>query len=437
MHEVDGGGAQQPPGLLGDGVEDRTRLGVLGDERREPAQGRLLVGQALEVLARLRVGDRGGHELSELRQAVLGAGRERDPRGPAGRHDAPDLAADDDRRPDPGMDTGRPGGLADAAGHVGVVVDPGRAPGAPHLRREAWAVERPVRAGREGVLADCADHGRRAVGLVARHLHKREVEELRDLGGDRSKDVARERALRDERRHVAQRRLLVGQPSQLLARLRVGQRGRDELGEAGEPLLDAIGQRTAVGSRHHHAPQGAVDDDRRPGRRADPGRPHGVCERPLDLRVVVDARGRAGLLHACGDGRAVERPSRADLERVLARAPCPDDRRRTVGLVAQHVDVRETKSQAHLLGDGGEDVRRACPRGHDSRHAAQGGLLLDEDGIALTAFVPGAQPVGHVGERHHRATAFRKVERSGHVRDHEHRRMVSWLGRPHSSSALS
>ena len=123
--------------------------------------------------------------------------------------------ADDDRRADPGVDAGRSRGLADAAGDVGVVVDPRRAPGALTCAARLGPSSVQFVPVCEGVLADRADHGRRAVGLVARHLDEREVEQLRDLGGDGGEDVGRERALRDERRHAAQRRLLVGQPPEL------------------------------------------------------------------------------------------------------------------------------------------------------------------------------------------------------------------------------
>jgi hypothetical protein len=47
-----------------------------------------------------------------------------DPGAAAGRHDPPDVSVNNDRRADPGADTAGPGGVADAAWHVGVIVHP-------------------------------------------------------------------------------------------------------------------------------------------------------------------------------------------------------------------------------------------------------------------------------------------------------------------------
>ena len=177
--------------------------------------------------------------------------------------------------------------------------------------------------------------------------------------------------------------------------------------------------------RHDHAPQRAVDDDRRAGRRTDPGAPDGVGERTRDLRVVVDARGRAGLAHPRGDCRAVKVPARPDFERVLALAPGTDHCRRPVGLVSQHVDVWQAERPADLLGHRGEHVRRAGAAGDDRRHAAQRRLLLGEDRVALTQLVVRAQPLRDVGERHDRAAALGHIERHRQVRDREHRPVAS------------
>ena len=193
--------------------------------------------------------------------------------------------------------------------------------------------------------------------------------------------------MRDERRHAAQRRLLLGQTPELVPRLRLRERGRHELGEPRQPLLDAIGQRSALRGRHDHAPQRAVDDDRRAGRRTDPGAPDGVGERTRDLRVVVGPRGRAGLAHPRSDCRAVKGPARPDFERMLALAPGTDHRRRPIGLVSQHVDVWQAERPADLLGHRGEHVRRAGAAGDHPRHAAQRRLLLGEDRVALAQLV--------------------------------------------------
>ena len=55
MNEVDAGGRQQPARFLTNRVEYRAGIGTLGDERGDPAQRRLLAGQAPQALPRLGV----------------------------------------------------------------------------------------------------------------------------------------------------------------------------------------------------------------------------------------------------------------------------------------------------------------------------------------------------------------------------------------------
>jgi len=60
---------EQASDLVGDSREDRLRPGAARDERRNPTQGSLLGGQLAELGTALRVCDRHGNELRELREA--------------------------------------------------------------------------------------------------------------------------------------------------------------------------------------------------------------------------------------------------------------------------------------------------------------------------------------------------------------------------------
>jgi hypothetical protein len=87
------------------------------------------------------------------------------------------------------------------------------------------SVERPARPRLEGMraLAPRADHGRRVVGLEARHDDERDVEHLRDLARDGLEDRVRFGAPGDERGHATQRGLLTAERD-VAARLDVGER---------------------------------------------------------------------------------------------------------------------------------------------------------------------------------------------------------------------
>ena len=72
--ELDAG---EPGRLDGDGLEHGVRRRLLCGELGDASQRGLLVGERLQVGARLAVGQRRGDELGELLQPVLGAGGER------------------------------------------------------------------------------------------------------------------------------------------------------------------------------------------------------------------------------------------------------------------------------------------------------------------------------------------------------------------------
>ncbi len=68
-------GAEKALHLRGHGVEDRLGGGAHGDQCRDPAQGRLLVGEPLDLGARVGVRDGRRHEVGELGDARLGLRR--------------------------------------------------------------------------------------------------------------------------------------------------------------------------------------------------------------------------------------------------------------------------------------------------------------------------------------------------------------------------
>ena len=108
--------------------------------------------------------------------------------------------------------------------------------------------------------------GRRAVKLVARHVRGVDPEEQADLTRDRREHVGRRDAAGDQRRHAPQRGLLVREPGKLLPARAVRDRRGDQLRELGEPILDVVEQGLALrDTGTHHAPELAVDDDRRAG----------------------------------------------------------------------------------------------------------------------------------------------------------------------------
>src|SRR6185437_7127200 len=66
-----------------------------------------------------------------------------------------------------------------------------------------------------------------AVRVVPAHHRVVDLQQPPGFLGDRGEHLLWRRSARDKGRHPAQRRLLLGEPAQLYARLRVGDRGRD------------------------------------------------------------------------------------------------------------------------------------------------------------------------------------------------------------------
>ena len=162
-----------------------------------------------ELSARLQVGDRGRHQLREVGEPALHAGRERAlARG--GRDRAPELALDDDRTRERGADPLRPDDLGHARGRRVVGVESCGPPGPVDLGDDEVRIQLEARAHR--VPGGVGSHdGHRAVGLETDHGGGVRPGERLDLVAHRTEERVRRHALRDQRRHAPQRRLLVGE----------------------------------------------------------------------------------------------------------------------------------------------------------------------------------------------------------------------------------
>ena len=125
-------------------------------------------------------------------------------------------------------------------------------------------------------------------------------------------DRARRSALRNQRRHPAQRRLLLGEPPHLSARLEVRDRGGDQLGELGDARFGVGGQRLVLAlGGDHGSPQSPVHHDRVADRRADAQLSHARPKGAACRRVVVDARRPPGTQDTRGDVVTVDGQARA------------------------------------------------------------------------------------------------------------------------------
>jgi hypothetical protein len=63
---------------------------------------------------------------------------------------------------------------------------------------------------------------------------------------------------------------------------------------------------------------------------------------------------------------------------VTLLAPFGDDRGGRIVAVADHVNGIGVEELTHLLDDGGEDLLRPRPAGHEGRHPTQRGLLFGQ-----------------------------------------------------------
>ncbi len=243
----------------------------------------------------LGVRDGGSHQLGELGQADLGVGRKGLRPRPDDRGDAPQPAihADRgaDRRPEPHLG----GNLGHRAGRVAEVVHAHRSAGGSHQGVNVVPGRRHVRADGERMdeigFAPCPDYLRAVVLLIAAENGEIDIEEPPDLGGDGIEHLFGGSGASDERRHLAQRRLLLGIVAQLHLCLRTCDGGSHQFGEPGQPFF-GVGRQGLRSLRGHTdlAPQAPTDVDRHADDRADPPLQGNGSVRAVVVAVVIDPR---------------------------------------------------------------------------------------------------------------------------------------------------
>jgi hypothetical protein len=112
-------------------------------------------------------------------------------------------------------------------------------------------------------VCPAADNRRGVIRVISAQDRVADAEELPDLLGDSREHVLGLNRAGNQGCDPAQRRLLVREAAQLKARLRIGDSGGKQLGEAGEPNLRVGRQRiVAHGSDDQNTPQSALDADR-------------------------------------------------------------------------------------------------------------------------------------------------------------------------------
>ena len=190
-----------PPRLIGGGDDPRP-----GD-----GQG----GQALHVR------DRRGHELGEAGETRLGVpGERRAPRLRMEKHNAPQPPLDQDRAGDRGANPELvPDERRDEPGNALIVVYPDRGPGPEDGRGQIASFERPWPRN-QGMLLTLGSPGgqdsHRRIALVAAHPGQVRAEQPPGLPGDRREHLVRRHLARHQHRHPPQRRLLLGQHTQIV-----------------------------------------------------------------------------------------------------------------------------------------------------------------------------------------------------------------------------
>jgi hypothetical protein len=186
-------------------------LGVARFDDPGPRRAKLLVC--------LRVRDRLPDELGEPRQTQLVAGLEVARPRSRNRDRAPEGAVDHDRRRDRAANADV---VSDAPCEVslerGIVLDPRWLSGAENANRSAVAGELDDGSDRKRTVArvvPAADDSHRALVLVPDEMRRFAFEQLGDLLRNRREQLVRRRSLGDERRHAAERGLLVEHASAL------------------------------------------------------------------------------------------------------------------------------------------------------------------------------------------------------------------------------
>ena len=211
-------GRQQQPHLFADAGQDLLRGGGTRDQRRDPPQRRLLLGEPLYLPIGLRVGNRRGHQLAELRQARLGVGGQRFAVEPGDADQPPYPTPDNHGTADPRAHAQHVTPVGDRAGDLGIVVGSHRPSFAQHPSSHAVVVDRYPRTNREGgrhAGSPDSNDGRGAVSLTAQQRAVDIREYVRYLFDDLCEHLRRRWLLGYKRGHLPQRRLLVYQPAKL------------------------------------------------------------------------------------------------------------------------------------------------------------------------------------------------------------------------------
>ena len=164
-----------------------------------------------ELVAAVRIRDRGGEQFCELGQALLRVGGRLVMPSPACGDHAPQRAVDDDRRPDRGVDVVAPEYLRNAAAPLLREIESSRASRAQDAGIHAVAIKRQTHSGAEDLRALAANRKDRdfVLVLVAGQADLGCSEQLAHLGDDGVEYLGGRGSLGDERRDPAQRGLLV------------------------------------------------------------------------------------------------------------------------------------------------------------------------------------------------------------------------------------
>jgi hypothetical protein len=185
--------------------------------------------------------------------------------------------------------------------------------------------------------------------------------------------------------------LLFEEPRDLLAALGIGDRGCNELHEVGEAILGIDRQGPAAGEDDRHAPEPAVDGDRRRHRRAQAPLASRGRARTGHADVVVDPSRPPGFEDLQGRRPFVEREPPPGDQLVAVPAPATDRTKSGIGLVAAESRRVRADQPAHFLDHGFEHVGRRNAARHEGRDTPQSCLLLGTAVAGLTARDTGRQ----------------------------------------------
>ena len=228
-----------------------------------------------------------------------------------------------------------------------------------------------------------ADGGRRTVRVVPAYARDVGGEQPPGLRGDRGEHLLGRPPAGNQRRHPAQRRLLFGETPQCHPGLRVGDRGRGQLGKPGQPRLGIRRQRPLVHRRDcDHAPQLALDADRRAHHPAKTQPSADVGHGSRGTGVVVQAHHPAGMEHQRMHVAPADARPGSDRDGSAGAAPRGDRARGAAGVIPAQHRVADAKQPPRLLGNRGEHLIRCCRPGRQDRHPAQRGLLLGDPVVA-------------------------------------------------------